>query len=107
MNASRTLGAGHLRILWKHILPNCATVILTTLRSPCTDSSSPSLPSTTSALASRRRSPHGVTSCTKAARNWRAWWILTPALACLVGLMVMINSIGEGLKKLDIKRVQK
>jgi microcin C transport system permease protein len=40
--------------------------------------------------------------------NWRAWWILVPALSCLVGLMVMINAIGEGLQEaFDIKRVQK
>ena len=31
VTASKSLGAGHARIIWRHILPNCATVILTTL----------------------------------------------------------------------------
>jgi microcin C transport system permease protein len=108
VNASRTLGAGHLRILWKHILPNCATVILTTL--PFTlhglvfslsalDYLGFGLPPT---------EPSWGDLLHQGRENWRAWWILTPALACLVGLMVMINSIGEGLQEaFDIKRVQK
>ncbi len=108
VNASRTLGAGHFRILWKHILPNCATVILTTL--PFTlhglvfslsalDYLGFGLPPTEPSWGDLLR---------QGRENWRSWWILTPALSCLVGLMVMINSIGEGLQEaFDIKRVQK
>ena len=108
VNASRTLGAGHLRILWSHILPNCATVILTTL--PFTlhglvfslsalDYLGFGLPPT---------EPSWGDLLHQGRENWRAWWILAPALGCLVGLMVMINSIGEALQEaFDIKRVQK
>ena len=108
VNASRTLGAGHLRILWRHILPNCATVILTTL--PFTlhglvfslsalDYLGFGLPPT---------EPSWGDLLHQGRENWRAWWILLPALSCLVGLMVMINSIGEALQEaFDIKRVQK
>jgi microcin C transport system permease protein len=108
VNASRTLGAGHLRILWKHILPNCATVILTTL--PFTlhglvfslsalDYLGFGLPPT---------EPSWGDLLHQGRENWRAWWILAPSLGCLVALMVMINSIGEGLQEaFDIKRVQK
>ena len=108
MNASRTLGAGHLRILWRHILPNCATVILTTL--PFTlhglvfslsalDYLGFGLPPT---------EPSWGDLLHQGRENWRAWWILAPSLGCLVGLMVMINSIGEALQEaFDIKRAQK
>lgn len=108
VNASRTLGAGHLRIIWRHILPNCATVILTTL--PFTlhglvfslsalDYLGFGLPPT---------EPSWGDLLHQAKENWRAWWILIPSLSCLIGLMVMINSIGEALQEaFDLKRVQK
>ena len=44
----------------------------------------------------------------QAKENWDAWWILGPTLCCLVGTMVMINSIGEALQDaFDLRRAQK
>ena len=34
-----------------------------------------------------------------------AWWILAPSVTCLVGLMLLINAVGEGLQDaFDLKR---
>ncbi len=108
VTAARSLGAGHARIIWRHILPNCATVILTTL--PFTlhglvfslsalDYLGFGLPPT---------EPSWGDLLHQAKENWQAWWILGPTLACLVGTMIMINSIGEALQDaFDLRRTQR
>ena len=108
VTASRSLGAGHARIIWRHILPNCATVILTTL-----PFSLHGLVFSLSALdylgfGLPPTEPSWGDLLHQAKENWTAWWILGPTLFCLVGTMVMINSIGEALQEaFDLRRAQK
>ena len=108
VTASRALGAGHARIIWRHILPNCATVILTTL-----PFSLHGLVFSLSALdylgfGLPPTEPSWGDLLHQAKENWTAWWILGPTLLCLVGTMVMINSIGEALQEaFDLRRAQK
>jgi microcin C transport system permease protein len=108
VTASRALGAGHARIIWRHILPNCATVILTTL-----PFSLQGLVFSLSALdylgfGLPPTEPSWGDLLHQAKENWTAWWILGPTLLCLVGTMVMINSIGEALQEaFDLRRAQK
>ena len=107
VTASRALGAGHARIIWGHILPNCATVILTTLpfslhglvfSLSALDYLGFGLPPTQPSWGDLLR---------QAKENWTAWWILGPTLGCLVGTVVMINSIGEALQDaFDLRREQ-
>jgi microcin C transport system permease protein len=106
--ASKTLGASHWRIILKHILPNCTTVILTTLpfslhglifSLSALDYLGFGLPPT---------QPSWGDLLHQAKENWDAWWILVPSLTCLVGLMLIMNSIGDALQDaFDLKRVQK
>ena len=106
--ASRTLGASHWRIIRQHILPNCTTVILTTL-----PFSLHGLVFSLSALdylgfGLPPTQPSWGDLLHQAKENWDAWWILVPSLGCLVGLMLIINSIGDALQDaFDIKRIQK
>jgi microcin C transport system permease protein len=108
VTASRALGAGHVRIIWSHILPNCATVILTTL-----PFSLHGLVFSLSALdylgfGLPPTEPSWGDLLHQAKENWHAWWILGPTLGCLVGTMVMINSIGEALQDaFDLRRQQR
>lgn len=108
VTASRALGAGHARIIWRHILPNCATVILTTL-----PFSLHGLVFSLSALdylgfGLPPTEPSWGDLLHQAKENWDAWWILGPTLFCLVGTMVMINSIGEALQDaFDLRRAQR
>jgi microcin C transport system permease protein len=108
VTASRALGAGHARIIWRHILPNCATVILTTL-----PFSLHGLVFSLSALdylgfGLPPTEPSWGDLLHQAKENWNAWWILGPTLFCLVGTMVMINSIGEALQDaFDLRRAQR
>jgi microcin C transport system permease protein len=108
VTASRALGAGHARIIWRHILPNCATIILTTL-----PFSLHGLVFSLSALdylgfGLPPTEPSWGNLLQQAKENWDAWWILGPTLFCLVGTMVMINSIGEALQDaFDLRRAQK
>jgi microcin C transport system permease protein len=108
VKASRALGAGHARIIWRHILPNCATVILTTL-----PFSLHGLVFSLSALdylgfGLPPTEPSWGDLLHQAKENWNAWWILGPTLFCLVGTMVMINSIGEALQDaFDLRRSQR
>jgi microcin C transport system permease protein len=108
VTASRALGASHARIIWSHILPNCTTVVLTTL--PFTlhglvfslsalDYIGFGLPPT---------EPSWGNLLHQAKENWTAWWMLGPTLGCLVGTMVMINAIGEALQDaFDLRRSQR
>ena len=108
VTASRALGAGHARIIWRHILPNCTTVILTTLpfslhglvfSLSALDYLGFGLPPTEPSWGELLR---------QAKENWQAWWILGPTLFCLVGTMVMINSVGEALQDaFDLRRTQR
>jgi len=106
--ASKTLGAGHWRIIWRHILPNCTTVILTTL-----PFSLHGLVFSLSALdylgfGLPPTEPSWGDLLHQAKENWDAWWILVPSLTCLVGLMIMMNSMGDALQDaFDLKRAQK
>jgi microcin C transport system permease protein len=108
VTASRALGAGHVRIIWSHILPNCATVILTTL-----PFSLHGLVFSLSALdylgfGLPPTEPSWGDLLHQAKENWHAWWILGPTLGCLVGTMVMINFIGEALQDaFDLRRQQR
>jgi len=105
VTASRALGAGHFRIIWRHVLPNCATVILTTLpfslhglifSLSSLDYLGFGLPPTEPSWGELLR---------QANENPAAWWILVPTVGCLVGLMVLINAVGEGLQDaFDLKR---
>lgn len=105
VTASRALGAGHLRVISRHVLPNCATVILTTLPF--------SLHGLVFSLSSLDYLGFGLppTEPTwgellrQANENPAAWWILVPTVTCLIGLMVLINAVGEGLQDaFDLKR---
>lgn len=108
VTASRSLGAGHARIIWHHILPNCATVILTTL-----PFSLHGLVFSLSALdylgfGLPPTEPSWGDLLHQAKENWHAWWILGPTLGCLVGTMIMINSMGEALQDaFDLRRQQR
>jgi len=108
VTASRALGAGHARIIWRHILPNCATVILTTL-----PFSLHGLVFSLSALdylgfGLPPTEPSWGDLLHQAKENWHAWWILGPTLGCLVGTMIMINSVGEALQDaFDLRRQQR
>lgn len=107
VTASKSLGAGHARIIWRHILPNCATVILTTL-----PFSLHGLVFSLSALdylgfGLPPTEPSWGDLLHQAKENWNAWWILGPSLFCLVGTMIMINSVGEALQDaFDLRRNQ-
>ncbi len=107
VTASKSLGASHARIIWRHILPNCATVILTTL-----PFSLHGLVFSLSALdylgfGLPPTEPSWGDLLHQAKENWNAWWILGPSLFCLVGTMIMINSVGEALQDaFDLRRNQ-
>ena len=41
----------------------------------------------------------------QAKENWQAWWLLLPSVGCIVGAMILINYVGEGLQDaFDLKR---
>ena len=108
VTASRALGAGHARIIWRHILPNCTTVILTTL-----PFSLHGLVTSLSALdylgfGLPPTEPSWGNLLQQAKENMNAWWILIPTLLCMVVTLLMINAIGEALQDaFDLRRAQK
>ena len=97
--ASRTLGAGHLRIILRHILPNTVTVAVTML-----PFSIAGLIASLSALdylgfGLPPTEPSWGDLLRQGKENWTAWWIAMPTVACMVGTLVLVNFVGEAVRE--------
>jgi microcin C transport system permease protein len=97
--ASRTLGAGHLRIIVRHILPNTVTVAVTML-----PFSFAGLIASLSALdylgfGLPPTEPSWGDLLRQGRENWTAWWIGMPTVGCMVGLLVLVNFVGEAIRE--------
>ena len=97
--ASRTLGAGHLRVIVRHILPNTVTVAVTLLpfsfagliySLSALDYLGFGLPPTEPSWGDLLR---------QGKENWTAWWIGMPTVACMVGVLVLVNFVGEAVRE--------
>lgn len=99
VRAARSLGVGNVRIMWRHLLPNGLTPVLTFL--PFRVSASilaltsldflglgvpPSTPSLGELLAQGKA-------------NLEAWWLSLSAFGVLIGLLVLLIFIGEALRE--------
>ena len=97
--ASRTLGAGHLRVIVRHILPNTVTVAVTLL-----PFSFAGLITSLSALdylgfGLPPTEPSWGDLLRQGKENWTAWWIGMPTVACMVGVLVLVNFVGEAVRE--------
>jgi len=97
--ASRTLGAGHLRIIVRHILPNTVTVAVTML-----PFSIAGLIASLSALdylgfGLPPTEPSWGDLLRQGKENWTAWWIAMPTVTCMVGTLVLVNFVGEAVRE--------
>ena len=97
--ASRTLGAGHFRIIVRHILPNTVTVAITLL-----PFSFATLITSLSALdylgfGLPPTEPSWGDLLRQGKENWTAWWIGLPTVACMVGILVLVNFVGEAIRE--------
>ena len=97
--ASRTLGAGHLRVIVRHILPNTVTVAVTLL-----PFSFAGLIASLSALdylgfGLPPTQPSWGDLLRQGKENWTAWWIGMPTVACMVGVLVLVNFVGEAVRE--------
>lgn len=97
--ASRTLGASHLRIIVRHILPNTVTVAVTML-----PFSIAGLIASLSALdylgfGLPPTEPSWGDLLRQGKENWTAWWIAMPTVACMVGTLVLVNFVGEAVRE--------
>lgn len=97
--ASRTLGAGHFRIIVRHILPNTITVAVTML-----PFSIAGLIASLSALdylgfGLPPTEPSWGDLLRQGKENWTAWWIAMPTVTCMVGTLVLVNFVGEAVRE--------
>lgn len=104
--SARALGLGHSQIIWRHILPNSLTPVLAFLPFR--------LSAAILALTSLDFLGLGVPSSTpslgellaQGKENLDAWWISVPTFTVLVGLLMLLIFIGEGLRDaLDTRQV--
>jgi microcin C transport system permease protein len=79
--AARVLGAGAPRILFRHLLPNTVSILVTLV------------PFTVSGLVSWGRLLNDGLS------NLSAPWLVTSTFTALVGLLVLITFIGEAVRE--------
>jgi microcin C transport system permease protein len=97
--AARALGASHSRIIFKHILPNTISVMITmapfsvaavVASLSALDYLGFGLPPTVPSWGDLLR---------QGKENWSAWWIITSIVTSMVGLLIMVNFIGEAMRE--------
>lgn len=110
VQASRTLGSSHLKIMFKQVLPNLSSIIIVTMTLNLAANiglesglsflgfgfpeSTPSL----GTLVSYARNPQTLQS---------RWWIWLPASLLILVLMLSINNVGQALKRATDARQRK
>ena len=98
VNAVRLLGAGDARIIFRHILPNTLSTIVTFV------------PFSVAAVATTLTSldflgfglpptePSWGELLQQGKDNFDAWWIFTGVTVCLVTLMLLVSFVGEAIR---------
>ncbi|MEK4060245.1 MULTISPECIES: ABC transporter permease [Paenibacillus] len=110
VQASRTLGSSHLKIMFNQVLPNLSSIIIVTMTLNLAANiglesglsflgfgfpeSTPSL----GTLVSYARNPQTLQS---------RWWIWLPASLLILVLMLSINNVGQALKRATDARQRK
>ncbi|KUP21132.1 ABC transporter permease [Paenibacillus sp. DMB5] len=110
VQASRTLGSSHLKIIFKQVMPNLSSIIIVTMTLNLAANiglesglsflgfgfpeSTPSL----GTLVSYARNPQTLES---------RWWIWLPASLLILVLMLSINNVGQALKRATDARQRK
>ncbi|WP_042200995.1 ABC transporter permease [Paenibacillus camerounensis] len=110
VQASRTLGSSHLKIIFKQVMPNLSSIIIVTMTLNLAANiglesglsflgfgfpeSTPSL----GTLVSYARNPQTLQS---------RWWIWLPASLLILVLMLSINNVGQALKRATDARQRK
>jgi len=98
VRASRAIGLSNWQIMWRHILPNSLTPVITMLPFQ--------ISATIMALASLDFLGLGVVDAPSLGRlvlqgkdNLDAWWIAMSSFGVLVGTMLLLTFIGEALRQ--------
>ncbi len=98
VRAARALGLGHRQIVWRHLLPNAMTPVITFLPFRM----SGAIVALTSLDFLGLGVPPGVPSLGELLRqgknNLDAWWIIVPTFALLVLTMLLLTFIGDALR---------
>lgn len=98
VKAARALGLSNLQIIWRHVLPNSLTPVITflpfrmsgaILALTSLDFLGLGVPSTTPSLGDLLR---------QGKANLDAWWIIFPTFAVLVLTMLLLTFIGDALR---------
>lgn len=98
VKAARALGLGHGAIIWRHVLPNSLTPVITflpfrmsgaILALTSLDFLGLGVPPTTPSLGELLR---------QGKDNLDAWWIIVPTFALLVATMLLLTFIGDALR---------
>src|SRR5690606_5003713 len=105
VKAARAMGLSHLQIIWRHILPNSLTPVITFLPFR--------MSATIMALASLDFLGLGVKAPTpsigglllQGKENLDAWWIAVAAFSVLVATLLLLTFIGEALRNAIDTRV--
>jgi microcin C transport system permease protein len=99
VKSARALGAPNRSIVWRHLLPNCLTPVITFLPFNFTgailgltslDFLGLGVPPTTPSIGEL---------LAQGKDNLEAWWISIPTFLVLVGTLVLLNFIGEALRE--------
>lgn len=99
VQAARALGAGHGRILWRHILPNVFHIVIITftLRFPAAVGTEVFL--SFLGVGVQGEPSWGAMIASGRLRLWQgAWWELTFVTAAIFGLVLAFNLLGDALR---------
>lgn len=105
VQVARAMGASHMQVMWRHILPNSLTPVIALLPFKISGAilALTSLDFLGLGVASTKPSLGELLS--QAKDNLDAWWIGVPTFVTLVGLLVVLIFIGEALRSaLDVRK---
>ena len=100
VKAARALGVGDFMIMVRHILPNVLTIIITRMPFSVKNGMVALVGLDFLGLGVPAPTPSFGETLTQAMNNLSAWWIGIPTIMVLIGMILLINFVGEAL--LDI-----
>jgi len=98
VKAARALGAGNSRIMWRHILPNSLTPIVTFLPFSISGGILALVGLDFLGFGLKYPTPSLGEMLSQGQENIEAWWIIVPTFAVLSTMLILLTFVGDGVR---------
>jgi len=98
VKAARALGAGNRRIMWRHILPNSLTPIVTFLPFAVSGGIMALVGLDFLGFGLKYPTPSLGEMLAQGQENIAAWWVIVPTFAVLSLMLILLTFVGDGVR---------